>query len=72
LLLIHPEGGALDAFLPELTPGDADREMKARGAVSSTFLAGLELAREGDLALWQGQPYGPVFFRPPDAEKMVS
>ena len=72
LLLVHPEGGALDVFLPEVAPGDADREMKARGAVSSTLFAGLELAKEGDLDLRQGQAFGAVFIRPVDAEKMVS
>ena len=64
LLPAHPEGGALDVFLPGLPREDADHEMKARGAVSSTFLAGLELAKEGELDLRQGPAYSPVFFRP--------
>ena len=72
LLLLHPDGGALQFFLPEMPREDRDREMKARGAVSSTFLAGLELAKEGDLDLQQAEAYGPVHLRAPDAEKMVS
>ncbi len=72
LLLVYPEGGALESFLPALAREEANHEMKARGAVSSTFLAGLELAKEGSLGLQQGQAYGPVVFHPADAEKMVS
>jgi segregation and condensation protein A len=72
LLLVHPEGGTLDFFLPALSRTDVDREMKARGAVSSTFLAGLELAKEGDLDLEQASSCSPVILRPVDAEKTVS
>ncbi|WP_419760069.1 segregation and condensation protein A [Acidisoma sp.] len=72
LLLVHSEGGALDLFLPALSPDDIDREMKARGAVSSTFLAGLELAKEGEIDLQQDEPCGRVFLRPFDVEKIVS
>ncbi len=72
LLLVHPEGAALEIFLPELSREEADHEMKARGAVSSTFLAGLELAKEGDLGLEQRQPYGPVRFWPAEGAKMAS
>ena len=79
LMVAHPEGGPLELFLPELPREDPEHGpghgpeygMKARGAVSSTFLAGLELAKEGDLDLQQGQPYGPLFLRSPDAKKMV-
>jgi len=72
LLRVHPEGRALEFFLPELPPEDAERELKARGAVSSTFLAGLELAKERDLDLEQGAPYSPVFIRSTDADRMAS
>jgi segregation and condensation protein A len=72
LLAAHPEGGALEVFLPALSQEGTDRELTARGAVSSTLLAGLELAKEGELDLRQGQPYSPVFFQAADAGKMAS
>jgi segregation and condensation protein A len=72
LLRVHPEGRALEFFLPDLPSEDADRELKARGAVSSTFLAGLELAKERDLDLEQGAPYGAVFLRSADADRIAS
>ncbi len=63
LLPAHPDGSPIEAFLPAVPPG-ADREVRARGAVSGTFLAGLELAREGSLSLEQLSPYGTVTLRP--------
>jgi segregation and condensation protein A len=46
VLAEHPEGGELSAFLPVISADVANRELRARAAVASTLLAGLELARE--------------------------
>ena len=47
------EGAALTVFLPAISRDEPQREMRCRAAVASTFLAGLELAREGDVELVQ-------------------
>ena len=53
LLAVSPEGGPLPAFLPPIEGGDPDRALRCRAAVASTLVAGLELARDGALALAQ-------------------
>ncbi|WP_284948007.1 segregation and condensation protein A [Acidisoma cladoniae] len=58
----HPEGGELSAFLPAISADVANRDLRARAAVASTLLAGLELAREGVLAIEQEEDYGPMSF----------
>jgi segregation and condensation protein A len=57
LLAEHPAGGDLAAFLPPVAEEATDRPLRARAAVASTFLAGLELAREGTLTLAQDLPF---------------
>lgn len=58
-----PEGGALPLFLPRV-PGDApDRGLRARGAVAGTFVAALELARDGRAALEQEGAFGAIAVR---------
>jgi segregation and condensation protein A len=57
LLVEHPAGGDLAAFLPPVAEEATDRPLRARAAVASTFLAGLELAREGTLTLAQQVPF---------------
>jgi segregation and condensation protein A len=53
-------GLPLAAFLPEI-PNDApDRDWRCRTAVSATFLAGLELARDGVAALMQDEGWQPI------------
>jgi segregation and condensation protein A len=56
----YPKGGAIAAFRPILSPDAPYRTLKARAAVASTFLAGLELARKGDLSLEQDWAFGAV------------
>ena len=46
----------LEHFLPEL-PADP---MARRAATAATLLAGLELARDGQMRLRQDQPFGPI------------
>jgi chromatin segregation and condensation protein Rec8/ScpA/Scc1 (kleisin family) len=41
-----------------------EKELRCRAAVASTFLGGLELAREGRLALQQDQPWLNIELRP--------
>ncbi len=53
LPLLGKEGAALAAFLPEVPKDAPERELRCRVAVAATFLAGLELARDGTLALDQ-------------------
>ena len=53
----RPEGGVLASFLPKLHGAGPEKELRCRAAVASTFLAGLELARDGTLNLRQGEPW---------------
>lgn len=60
----------LDDLLPTgIKQGDAD--VPRRSVVASSFLAGLELAKEGDLELRQTGEFAPIFVRakPKTAEK---
>ena len=57
------EGGALAVFLPAIPQDEPQRGMRCRAAVASTFLAGLELAREGDVELVQDSAQQPVLVR---------
>ena len=66
LLIEHPEGGNMLAFLPPLLESP-NREQKAKAAVSSTLLAALELARAGEVCLEQGSLFDTILVsaRPP-------
>ena len=46
----------LEHFLPDLPPDPLAR----RAATAATLLAGLELARDGQMRLRQDQPFGPI------------
>lgn len=57
----------LGAFLPTI-PAEADaRELRCRAVLASTFLAGLELARDGTLAAEQIEPFGVILLHPTPA-----
>jgi segregation and condensation protein A len=60
LLAEYPAGGDLAAVLPLVAEEAMDRPLRARAAVASTFLAGLELAREGALTLAQDVPFATL------------
>ena len=64
MLAAAPAGGALATFLPRVDGRDADKELRCRAAVASTFLGGLELAREGMLDLQQDQAWRDIELRP--------
>ena len=63
LLGLLPDGSPLAAFLPQLGTEEPDSAVRARAALSSTLIAGLELARDGVLALEQGAAWTPVRVR---------
>ncbi len=54
-----PHWTALDLFLPPLLKDTVER----RAAISSTLLAGLELARTGHIDLRQDTSFGPIMLR---------
>jgi segregation and condensation protein A len=60
-----PDGAALERFLPPPPAPDApDAERRRRGALASTLLAGLELAREGRVELRQDASFGTIEVHP--------
>jgi segregation and condensation protein A len=64
LLAEKPEGGPLDGFLPELPAKNAAaprQGLRQRSAWSSTFVASLELARQGATALRQDDAFTPIY-----------
>jgi segregation and condensation protein A len=65
-----PEGAPLERFLPELAQ-ISEREVWAkirlRSAWSSTFSAGLELAKQGEVVLGQGGDFKPIHVAPMSA-----
>ncbi|HXR90773.1 MAG TPA: hypothetical protein VN750_10895 [Steroidobacteraceae bacterium] len=63
LLGVLPDGSPLQAFLPQLGTEQPDSALRARAALSSTLIAGLELARDGVLALEQDAAWTPVRVR---------
>jgi segregation and condensation protein A len=60
LLAGSPGGGPLAAFLPLLDGDDPGRALRCRAAVASTLVAGLELARNGDVCLAQDAAWAEI------------
>jgi len=60
LLGVLPDGSPLPTFLPQLDAEEPDSGVRARAALSSTLIAGLELPRDGVLALDQDAAWTPV------------
>lgn len=60
-----PDWSSLDRFLPETLGGPVER----RAALASTLVAGLELAKGGQLRLRQDEPFGPILLRPATEEQ---
>lgn len=59
-----PGWESLSRYLPPETLRRPDRgDLVARSGVASTFAAALELVREGEIALRQTSPFGPIFLR---------
>ena len=59
-----PDWSTLDQFLPDHVDSPTER----RAALSSTLLAGLEMARGGAVRLRQEQAFGPILVRRGNAE----
>ena len=62
LLAEDPKGGELAHFLPAVGQG-ADRLRQVRGAVAGTFVACLELARQGEVEAEQDELFGSIRIR---------
>ncbi len=62
-----PEGGDLAHFLPAVGQG-VDRLRQVQGAVAGTFVACLELARQGEVEAEQDELFKPVHIRLPRTE----
>jgi segregation and condensation protein A len=60
LLGSMPDWTSLERFLPELRGGAPGDTLEHRAALSSTLIAGLELARGGQLRLRQEAAFGPI------------
>ncbi len=56
-------GAELGAFLPRIGPAASEREVRCKAAVASTFLAGMELARNGGVLLDQDRPWTAIHAR---------
>ena len=67
MLAARPEGGMLASFLPQVDGVETEKELRCRAAVASTFMAGLELAREGMLGIYQEEVWQEVFMSAPDS-----
>ena len=59
----RPGAAELGTFLPAVDASTPERELRCRAALASTFVAGLELAREGALQLDQHRRWEAVIVR---------
>jgi segregation and condensation protein A len=67
LLEETPEGGPFERFLPVLhadEPSDSRRALRRRSGWASTLIAGLELAKQGAVAMEQGREFEPIHVAP--------
>jgi segregation and condensation protein A len=60
LLAELPNGSLLAAFLPGIDRDAPKRPLRCRAAIASTLIAGLELARDGTVALEQDGDWMPI------------
>ncbi|MDT8351021.1 segregation and condensation protein A [Roseomonas mucosa] len=56
----HPDGGELGDLLPRAADAVCSSPLRRRSSLASGFLAGLELAKQGEALIWQAQAFGPV------------
>ena len=63
LPLIGQSGAPLVRFLPEVPIDAPERELRCRVAVAGTFLAGLELTRDGSVAVQQETSWASIQVR---------
>lgn len=57
---IGAAGAELGALLPPVPAGGPDRELRCRAALASTFVGGLELARDGAIVLQQQRAFAEI------------
>lgn len=74
LLADHQSPRPLDELLPDLPEPDALPESKLRGRSrwTSTFVASLELAKQGEVVLEQENGFAPIFVHAGRAERGCS
>ena len=60
LLVGLPQGAALEAFLPAAVEQGPVARLQRRAALASTLVAGLELSRDGAVALSQDVEFGEI------------
>ena len=73
LLASLPDGASLEQFLPAIDAEDDRRArpgLRRRSAWASTLLAGLELARQGDITLAQEDTFLPIHLRRAEAQAL--
>ena len=63
-----PDWTTLEQFLPAGLGSPTER----RAALSSTLLAGLELARDGAVRLRQDEAFGPILLRPRTSQPVAT
>jgi chromatin segregation and condensation protein Rec8/ScpA/Scc1 (kleisin family) len=68
-----PNGGPLERFLPDLPADDREpwREWRRRSARASTFIASLELAKQGHVALAQEDTWTVIEVKASDSELLL-
>ena len=64
LPFLGEEGAGLAAFLPEVPLDAPERDLRCRVAVAGTFLAGLELTREGSVVVQQETAWATIQVSP--------
>ena len=60
LLAELPDGSLLAPFLPKIDRDAPKRPLRCRAAIASNLIAGLELARDGSVALEQDGYWMPI------------
>jgi segregation and condensation protein A len=63
----QPDGAALDQLLPDESPDAGEPWRRARlrrSGWAATFVAGLELAKQGEVVLEQGEDFEPIHVTP--------
>jgi segregation and condensation protein A len=60
LLGRYPADLPLERCLPSIPQHTPDRPIRLRAALASTLVAGLELARDGKVAVDQSEPFAPI------------
>ena len=73
LKLSGDEGMPLEVFLPNVPTDAPERDLRCRAAVAGTFLAGLELTRDGTAELTQAVAWKSIWVgKPSPAESVAS